>query len=71
MTLSKNKQIKIGALISYASIAFGIISGILYIPWMIEEIGQSDYGIYTLANSIITLLMIDVGLGAATSRFVA
>lgn len=71
MTLSKNKQIKIGALISYASIAFSIISGILYIPWMIEEIGQSDYGIYTLANSIITLLMIDVGLGTATSRFVA
>ncbi len=71
MTLSKNNQLKIGALISYVSIAFSIISGILYIPWMIDEIGQSDYGIYTLANSIITLLMIDVGLGAATSRFVA
>jgi len=64
-------QIKIGAIITYFSIAFNIIAGLIYTPWMIEQIGQSDYGIYTLANSLISLFLIDFGLSSATSRFVA
>ena len=62
---------KIGAILSYFSIALNIAAGLLYTPWMVAQIGKSDYGLYTLANSIITLFMIDFGLSAATSRFVA
>ncbi len=62
---------KTGALLSYLSIALNILAGLLYTPWMIRQIGQSDYGIYTLANSVVTLFMIDFGLSAAASRFVA
>lgn len=67
----RNKQIKMGALIAYFTIAFNIIVGILYTPWMIEQIGKSDYGLYTLANSVISLFLVDFGLSSATSRFVA
>lgn len=64
-------QIKIGAILSYFSIALNIIAGLIYTPWMVDQIGESDYGLYTLANSLITLFLVDFGLSAATSRFVS
>lgn len=71
MKKSNYSQLKIGAIITYLSIAFNIIAGLIYTPWMVDQIGQSDYGIYTLANSLISLFLIDFGLSSATSRFVA
>lgn len=69
--MNSSKQIKLGALISYFAIAFNIIAGLIYTPWMITKIGQDNYGLYTLATSIITLLVMDFGMGAAVSRFVS
>ncbi len=69
--MNSSKQIKIGAMLSYASIAINILSGLLYTPWMINQIGQNDYGLYTLANSVITLLMVDFGLSSATARYLS
>ena len=68
---NSSKQIKIGAIISYISIVVNIVAGLLYTPWMIDKIGESDYGLYTLANSLITLFLIDFGLSAAVSRYLA
>ena len=56
---------------SYAAIVVNILLGIVYTPWMIDTIGQSDFGLYTLANSLISLFLIDVGLGTAASRYIA
>ncbi len=64
-------QIRFGAVLSYVSIAINILSGLLYTPWMIQQIGKSDYGLYTLANSLITLFLVDFGLSAATARYVS
>ncbi len=69
--MAKPNQLKVGAILSYFSIALNIIAGLLYTPWMVNQIGKSEYGIYTLANSIITLFMLDFGLSSATTRFVA
>lgn len=69
--LNSSKQIKLGAMLSYVAIAFNMIAGLLYTPWMIEKIGQSNYGLYTLASSLITLFVIDFGMSAAVSRFVS
>lgn len=66
-----NKQIKWGAVLSYLSTAFNVIAGIIYTPWMIQEIGQADYGIYGVAISIISMCTMDFGLGTAISRFIA
>ena len=60
-----------GALISYFTMGFNIIAGLLYTPWMVSKIGQADYGLYTLANSLIAIFMLDFGLGSAVSRFVS
>lgn len=66
-----NKQIQIGAVISYISIAFNIIAGLLYTPWLVRQIGQADYGLYSLAISLIGFFALDFGLGAAVSRFLS
>ncbi len=64
-------NLKVAAIISYLTIAFNILSGFLYTPWMIDKIGSSDYGLYTLATSVIAIFTLDFGIGAAVSRFIA
>lgn len=60
-----------GAIISYFAIAFNIIAGLIYTPWMVGKIGQSNYALYTLATSFISIFVMDFGLSSAVSRFVA
>ena len=69
--MNSSKQIKLGAMMSYFAIAFNMLSGLIYTPWMISQIGQSNYGLYTLAHSLITMLVMDFGMSAAVSRFVS
>lgn len=69
--MSSRKQVKIGAILSYLSIALNIVAGLIYTPWMINQIGKNQYGLYTLANSLITLFLIDFGLSSATSRYIS
>ena len=68
---NSTSQIRRGAIMSYATTFFNIITGLLYTPWMINEIGKSDYGLYTLAISVISFFAMDFGLGPAVSRFLS
>jgi len=69
--MNSSKQIKLGAILSYLSIGVNIITGLLYTPWMVATIGKSQYGLYTLANSVITLFLVDFGLSSATGRYLS
>ncbi len=69
--MTNTKQVKLGAILSYISIAINIIAGLIYTPWMIRQIGKSQYGVYTLANSLITLFLVDFGLGSAAARYLS
>ncbi len=71
MSLKSSQQIKYGAMLSYTGIVLYIIIGLLYTPWMIQCIGQADYGLYTLAYSIISLFLFDFGISSAVQRFIA
>lgn len=62
---------KRGAIISYITIAVNIIASLLYTPWMLSKIGDSNYGLYTLATTLINMFLLDFGFGSAVSRFVA
>jgi len=64
-------QLKIGVVMTYLAIGLNIVAGLLYTPWIIEQIGKNDYGLYTLVNSLIAIFLLDFGLSSATSRFVA
>jgi len=68
---SSAKQIKLGAIISYLALGLNIVLGLIYTPWMKDRIGLDNFGLYTLATSIISIFMLDFGLGSAVSRFVA
>lgn len=71
MTLDSKSQIKNGAIISYAALGINIVAALLYTPWMILEVGQANYGLYTLAISFISLFLVDFGISAALSRFLS
>lgn len=66
-----NHQIKYGAIISYFTIGFYIVAGLLYTPYLISRLGLSDYGIFTISLSVISYFSIDFGIGAAQTRFIA
>lgn len=56
---------------SYVAIAINIVTGLLYTPWMIHSIGRENFGLYTLAMSVISLFVFDFGLSSAVTRFIA
>lgn len=64
-------QAKYGALISYITIGFYILSGVLYTPYLISKLGISDYGIYTISIAVVAYFSIDFGIGAALTRLIA
>ena len=69
--MNSSKQLKLGTIITYFTMAFNMISGLIYTPWMITEIGQNNYGLYTLTTSLITMFVMDFGMSAAVARFVS
>ncbi len=58
-------------MLSYFAIILNVGAGLLYTPWMVRMIGQSQYGLYTLANSLLSLFLVDFGLSSATARYVS
>lgn len=68
----KKDEIKVGAVLSYITIAFSNVVGIIYTPIMLRMLGQAEYGIYSLVGSIISYMsIVDLGFGNATIRYIA
>lgn len=62
----KNNQRKLGAILSYVSIFANTIVQLLYTPFLVSKLGQSEYGLYSLVSSIIGYLtVLDLGFGNA------
>ncbi|MBR5277483.1 MAG: oligosaccharide flippase family protein, partial [Bacteroidaceae bacterium] len=65
-------QLKAGAVLNYTVIILNILVGLLYTPYMLHRLGQSEYGLYSLVASVIAYLTIlDLGLGNAVVRYTA
>lgn len=65
-----NKQIKYGIILQYVQMGLSIIVNLIYTPIMIRVLGDSEYGIYSLAASIISYLnLFTLGFGASYIRF--
>lgn len=64
-------QIKNGAVISYVTIILSFCLGLIYTPWMIRQIGISDYGLYGLSAAFLSYFILDFGLGEAIARYVS
>lgn len=71
----KFNQRKIGAVLSYIVIALNMIIGIAYTPFLTRKLGQAEYGLYSIINSIMSYLTVmDMGFGNAiiiyTARYI-
>lgn len=65
-------QLKAGAALNYVVIMLNTAVGLLYTPYMLRMMGQSEYGLYSLVASVIAYLtVLDLGLGNAIVRYTA
>lgn len=65
-------QLKSGVFFSYFSLALNMLIGLLYTPYMLRMLGQSEYGLYSIAASMIAYLtVLDLGFGNAIVRYTA
>lgn len=65
-------QLKVGATLSYVSIFLHVVIGLVYTPYMLRMLGQSEYGLYSLAASVVAYLtVLDLGFGNAIIRYTA
>ena len=65
-------QLKAGAILNYVVIILNTLVGLLYTPYMLRMMGQSEYGLYALVASVIGYLtVLDLGLGNAIVRYTA
>ena len=69
--MKKQNELKAGALLSYVNLAIGCIIPLLYTPIMLRMLGQTEYGLYSLANSVISYLsLLNFGVGTVVVRYV-
>lgn len=64
-------QLKAGSLLTYINLAISCIIPFFYTPVMLEILGQEEYGLYSLANSVIGYLnLLNFGMGTAIIRYI-
>ncbi len=63
-------QKKIGVILSYIGQLINILVGLIYTPVMLRLVGQSEYGLYQLVNSVVSYLsLLSLGFGSSYLRF--
>lgn len=68
--INGSKQIKIGAILSYAQVVVNIIITLLYTPIMIKFLGDSEYGLYNTIISMISMLsVLNLGFNSCYIRY--
>lgn len=68
--ISSSKNIKFGAILTYITQFLSIAISFVYVPIMLGKLGQTEYGLYALVQSIISYLqMSEMGLGVTATRY--
>ena len=63
-------QRKAGIVLSYISMFFSILIGLIYVPMLLHFLGKSQYGLYQLMGSLIAYMAVmDFGLGNTITRY--
>lgn len=64
-------ELKAGTLLSYVNLAISCIIPLFYTPIMLDILGQEEYGLYSLSNSVISYLnLLNFGMGTAVIRYI-
>ena len=65
-------QLRTGVLLSYVNLGISCIIPFLYTPVMMHMLGQAEYGLYCLANSVISyLILLSFGFGSTIIRYIS
>lgn len=65
-------QRKIGVVINYIILALNIVIGLVYTPFMISKLGDGQYGVYSLAGSLVSFVtLLDLGFGQTLVRYIS
>ena len=56
-------QLKTGAILSYITIFLTVIIGVMLTPFIIQKLGDAEYGLYTLIGAFVGYIsVLDFGL---------
>lgn len=70
--MNASKERKLGVILSYLSLFINNFLGLIYTPYMIRMLGQSEYGLYSLISNVIGYLtVLDLGFGNAIVVYTA
>lgn len=68
----KQNQLKAGAVISYINLLIGNIIPFIYTPIMLRMLGQAEYGLYGIAQSIMGYIgLLNFGIGGTIVRYLS
>lgn len=69
---NSKSQLKYGVLLSYVNILVTITVSLIYTPYLLRMLGQSEYGLFSIAFAAIGAFhILDFGMGNATIRYTA
>lgn len=64
-------ELKAGSILSYVNLGISCVIPLLYTPVMLQLLGQEEYGLYSLSNSVISYLgLLNFGMGSAVIRYI-
>lgn len=65
-------QLRSGVILSYLNLGISFLIPLFYTPLMLDMLGQAEYGLYSLSNSIISYLsLLSFGFGTTIVRYIA
>lgn len=66
----KLNQLKAGSILSYLQMFLNIIISLIYTPFMLSTLGQSEYGLYSTVSSTIAMLaVLNLGFNSSYVRY--
>lgn len=64
------KNIRVGAILTYLTQFLSIAISFVYVPIMLRMLGQAEYGLYSIVQSLISYLqMSEMGIGTTATRY--
>lgn len=70
--MSERKNLEAGVLLSYITMAAGILVSLTYTPFLLRMLGQQQYGLYNMGQAAVSYLgLAEFGFGNAVVRYVA
>ena len=70
--MRSNNQLRTGVVLSYLNLAISSIIPFVYTPVMLGILGQAEYGLYSLAHSVVGYLsLLNFGFGTTIVRYLS